>query len=117
MRMLYLAVLPLMFAGAAMAQSSNLNRPTKTIQCVDVSGRIVPALCNVPSGRLDKSEYICTCPAGGDRIHVAVCGKGERPPPESRAYERLRRLASRDGSLVGDTFEGRPICAQPRQTY
>jgi hypothetical protein len=117
MRLLYLAVLPLMLAGGSTAQSTDMNHPTKTIQCIDVSGRILPADCRVPSSRLDKSEYICLCPAGGDRVQVAICAKGQRPPPESAAYERLRRLVSRDGSLIGDSYQGRPICTEPRHTY
>jgi hypothetical protein len=118
MRLLYLALVPLLLAaGAATAQSSTLGNPATTVQCIDVSGRILPARCNVPAGRLDKSEYICLCPAGGDRIEVPVCARDERPPPESRAFERLRKQVSRDGSLAGDTFDGRRICARPRNTY
>jgi hypothetical protein len=118
MRMLTLAVLPLaLLATAASAQRSDPGRPITTIQCIDVSGRIIPARCDVPAGRLDKSEYICVCLAGGDRVEVPICAKGEKPPPESARFERLRRQVSRDGSLAGDSFEGRPICAQPRNTY
>ena len=116
MRMLTLAALPLaLAAGAAFAQSSNLHNPTMTVQCVDVSGRILPARCNVPASRLDKSEYICLCPAGGQRIDVPICAKDERPPPESARFERLRKELSRDGTLAGDSFEGRRICAEPRR--
>ena len=116
MRTLCLASLPLLLlASGAAAQSSDLRNPTETIQCIDVSGRIIPARCNVPGSRLDKSEYICLCPAGGDRVKVPVCANREKPPPESAAFERLRRKVSRDGTLVGDSFEGRRICAEQRR--
>ena len=116
MRMISLTVLPLaLIATAALAQSSDLRNPTETIQCIDVSGRQIPARCNVPGSRLDKSEYICVCLAGGDRIKVPVCAEGEKPPPESGRFERVRRLLSRDGSLAGDSYEGRRICAEPRR--
>ena len=118
MRTLSLAALSLVIsAGAALAASPDHRNPAKTIQCIDVSGRVIPARCNVPGSRLDRSEYICLCPAGGDRVEVAVCADNQKPPPESAAFERVRRKVSRDGSLIGDSFEGRPICTDPRLKY
>lgn len=105
-----------MAAGAANAQPIGQNPPTRTIQCIDVGGRSIPASCNVPGSRLDKREDICTCPAGGQRVEIAVCAKGERPPAESRALNVVRRTAARDGTLVGDTIEGRRICVAPRNS-
>ncbi|WP_041373559.1 hypothetical protein [Phenylobacterium zucineum] len=102
-------------AGAAAAQPINENPPTWTIQCIGVSGSLEPTVCKTPPSRLDRREDICWCPAGGMRVEVPICAAGQTPPPESGALERVRRKASRDGSLKGDLFEGRPICAAPRK--
>lgn len=102
-------------AGAAVAQPINENPPTKTIQCIEVSGQQIPPTCRVPGSRLDPREDICTCIAGGQRVEVAVCGKGEKAPPEGKALNIARRKGARDGSLVGDTLpDGRKICVEPR---
>jgi hypothetical protein len=103
-------------AGAASAQPINENPPTKTIQCIEVGGQSIPPSCRVPGSRLDKREDICTCPDGGQRVEVAVCGKGERPPAENKALNIARRTAARDGTLVGDTIDGRRICVAPRNS-
>lgn len=102
-------------AGAAHAQPINENPPTKTIQCIDVGGQLIPATCQVPGSRLDPREYICTCPNGGQRVDVAVCAKGQKPPPESLALNIARREGIRDGTLVGDTVKGQAICVAPRR--
>lgn len=113
MRALVLLV-PVLLGGSAAAQPINEVPPTRTIQCIEVSGQSIPAVCRVPGSRLDSREDICTCPNGGQRVEVAVCGDGQRQPPEGRALNRARRDALRDGSLLGDTFAGQPICVAPR---
>ena len=61
MRMLTLAALPLaLTAGAAVAQSSDLHNPTKTIQCIDVSGRQA-------TGTVDAHRHGCSKRVGGVR--------------------------------------------------
>ena len=87
---------------ALAADAASLRRPWRA------------ASCRVPGSRLDKREDICTCPAGGQRVEVAVCAKDEKPPPESKALNIARRTAARDGTLVGDTIDGRRICVAPR---
>ena len=113
MRAILIAALALT-AGAANAQPINENPPTKTIQCIEVGGQSIPPSCRVPGSRLEKREDICTCPDGGQRVEVAVCAKGEKPPAESKALNVARRTAARDGTLVGDTIDGRRICVAPR---
>src|SRR5205085_8391668 len=108
------AAAALVAAGPALAEAEH-GKPATTVQCIEVSGREIPALCRVPGSRIDQGEHICTCPAGGLRVEVPVCAKGERPPAESAAYERWRNQADRDGTLVGDRFEGRAVCADPRR--
>jgi hypothetical protein len=101
-------------AGAAFAQPINENRPGRTIQCIDVGGHLLPAVCQAPGSRLDRREFICTCPSGGERVEVAVCARGQREPPEGRALFKARSQAMRDGSLIGDKVGDRPICVAPR---
>lgn len=114
MKVQALTVLVALAAGAAAAQPIGENPPTRTIQCIDVGGRSIPPVCRAPASRLDTREDICTCPDGGQRIEVSICAKGQKPPPESRALNVARSAAVRDGTLVGDTIDGRPICVAPR---
>jgi hypothetical protein len=103
-------------AGAAQAQSGRPGpvQGATTIQCLEPSGRMVPATCRVPASRVDPREAICQCLNTGLRTVVPVCPAGVEPPPESRALETARREGVKAGSLVGATFDGKPICAAPR---
>lgn len=100
--------------GGAVAQPVGENPPTWTIQCIEVGGQLLPAVCKVPGSRLDPREDICTCPDGGQRMPVSICAKGQTPPPEGKALNIARRDAARDGSLIGDKVGERPICVAPR---
>ncbi len=101
-------------AGAASAQAPlSQNPPTQTVICLDVSGATLPVSCRVPASRLDKREDICICHAGM-RVDVPICAPGVRPPPENVALNRARREAGRDGSLIGDLFQGQPMCVEGR---
>ncbi len=115
MRIHVLAAVAALAAGATQAQPINERPPTWTIQCIEVSGATVPPRCNVPGSRLDQSEFICTCPAGGMRTRVPICAAGQNPPAENLALNRVRREASRDGTLEGDRVRDRPICVAPRR--
>jgi hypothetical protein len=115
MRIPVLALLAGLAAGAVQAQPASERPPTWTIQCIDVSGDIVPARCDVPASRVDPTEFHCSCHAGGMRTKVPICPPGVTPPPENVALNRARREASRDGSLEGDKVGERPICAAPRR--
>jgi len=102
-----------LLAGAASAADMTSNPPKQTSVCLDVSGQLLPVVCHVPGSRLDRREDICQCPQG-TRVDVAVCARGQHPPPDGIALDKVRRVAAKDGSLIGDTFEGRPICVDPR---
>ena len=114
MRLQMLGLVMALGAGAAIAQPINENPPTRTIQCIEVGGQIIPPVCDVPASRLDSREYICTCPNGGQRLEVSICPKGQKPPPEGKALDIARRLGMKDGSLVGDKVGDRAICVAPR---
>jgi len=107
-------LIPIALAGGGVAQPIGESPPTRTIQCIEVSGQSIPPVCKVPGSRLDPREDICTCPNGGQRIEVAICAKGQAPPPEGRALNLARRDGARDGTLLGDKLGDRPICVAPR---
>ena len=100
-------------AGAAAAQGPMSNPPTETTLCLDVGGQSLPAVCKVPGSRLDKREDFCLCHQG-TKVTAPVCGPGQKAPAESIAFEHARKEAARDGSLIGDLWEGQPMCVAPR---
>lgn len=104
-----------LLAGTASAQPLGQTPPQSTVICLDVSGRLLPKTCRVPASRLDASEDICICPRDAERVSVPICPSGVRAPAESAAYEKARRAAVRDGSLIGATWEGRPMCMAARE--
>jgi len=110
-----LAALTFTAAGAAQAQDRGRNylTPATTEVCLDVGGGTLPIVCKVPASRLDKREDICSCPQGM-RTTVPVCGPDQAAPGETVALNSARRAAARDGSLVGDLFQGQPMCVAPR---
>lgn len=99
-------------AGAALAGPMS-NPPSERTICLDVGGQSLPAVCKVPASRLDKREDFCLCNAG-IKVSAPVCGPGERAPAENIAYEKARKAAARDGSLIGDLYEGRAMCVAAR---
>ena len=100
-------------AGLAQAADMTSNPPQRSHVCLDVSGQSLPAVCRVPASRLDQREDICQCPEGR-LVDVAVCAPGQHQPPDGIALDKVRRLAAKDGSLIGDQFNGQPICIAPR---
>ncbi len=117
MRMLFVLgslLASLTLAGAAASQEGgSATKPAMGILSLDVGGEARPPVCRGSSSRLDQSYDICTC-GNAQRVETPVCGKGEKPPTESRAYELARKDAARDGSLVGDRYEGHRMCVRAR---
>ena len=98
-------------AGAVLADPP---ARTRTV-CIDPAGKSLPAHCKVAqASRISEDVDICLCPAGADRVEAPLCPKGVRAPAESLAYERARKAAVKDGSLVGASFNGQPMCVAPR---
>lgn len=99
-------------AGAALAGPMS-NPPSERTICIDVGGQSLPAVCKVPASRLDKREDFCLCHQGV-KVTAPVCGPGQKAPGETLAYEKARKAAARDGSLIGDLYQGRPMCVAAR---
>ena len=113
-RLVPAVVAVLSLAGAASADSLADNPPKTTTLCIDPMGRNLPASCHGQASRLDAREDICLCPAGAERVKTSVCPSGVRPPGESAAFYRARKAAVQNGSLVGATYTGQPMCVPPR---
>lgn len=86
--------------------------------CVDVSGGTEPAHCTLPGPDLGGTDIgFCQCPATARRVEAPLCAKGEREPTQTREYrEAVKAATAGDSTLVGDTFNGKPMCILPRQT-
>ncbi|MDO9474564.1 MAG: hypothetical protein Q7J28_16060 [Caulobacter sp.] len=108
-----LAVSAAALLTAAGAPGAPATSPATRTICIDLGGQTRPAVCTVSASRLDGREDICLC-TGAQTVEAPVCGPGERPQAESRAFETARKLAARDGSLVGDLYADRPMCVAPR---
>ena len=101
-------------AGLAVAQAPlTQNPPTQTVICLDVGGQSLPAVCKVPASRIDKREDICICNVG-TMVDVSICPAGTKPPAETLPFEKARKAAVKNGSLIGAMYEGRPICVEGR---
>lgn len=100
-------------AAAAPPGGTTGRNPETRIICLDVGGETRPALCRASSSRIDQSDIICLC-ENAQRVAAPVCDAGERPQAESRLFERARKPAAKDGSLVGDLYEGRRMCIRAR---
>lgn len=81
--------------------------------CLDPAGHAEAPACNAMGGRTRVTEGVCVCPSGTMKVVAPFCPDGVKPPPESLAYDRARKAAAQDGSLVGDLFEGAPMCVAP----
>jgi hypothetical protein len=107
---------PILALGAtgADAESRMANAAIEeTAVCLDAAGAKSPPVCPTPAGRLQPAESSCGCPSGV-LIRAPLCMVGVKPPAESAALKAARRTASADGTLVGDTFEGRAMCETAR---
>ncbi|HYE44382.1 MAG TPA: hypothetical protein VEA44_01280 [Caulobacter sp.] len=111
------AVLLALAAGPTLSAppGSSPMHPATRVICLDVGGETRPAICRGSSSRIDQSDTICIC-EDAQRVEAPVCDKGERPLPESRAFELARKDAARDGTLVGDRYEGRRMCVRARNS-
>jgi len=110
-----MAAAALALAAAIPAQSLADNAGRTRTVCLDPAGKNLPAHCKMgEASRIESHEDICLCPAGAERVEAPVCPSGVREPAESAAYERARRAAVKNGSLVGATFNGQPMCVAAR---
>jgi len=99
-------------AGAVQAAPQESN--ARTAVCVDVNGMLRAADCRGQPSRLQTREDICLCTGGGHRVEASICPPGVSPPGESLAVAKARNeIVRTQGTLVGATFEGQPLCVAP----
>jgi hypothetical protein len=109
-----LALAGLTGAATATAQPSGSTvRPGITQVCVDTDGSTLPVVCRGAASRINPTQDFCSCPQG-QRVDAPVCGPDERPHADNREFRTARREAARDGSLIGDRFEGASFCTDLR---
>ncbi len=116
MRNLIIAAAALLAFGASSvvnASPDSATHPKMGVMCLDVGGESRPAVCRGSSSRIDQGYDICLC-ENAQRVETPICAKGQRPISENRSYELARKDAARDGTLVGDRYEGRQMCVRPR---
>ncbi len=109
MRMMLIGLLAAGLAGSAAAQPGG-RLPEDGLVCMAPNGAAEPALCR--RGSDYGPSDICLCPGSSTRVDAPICAKGEKPPAETVGLMRARRLAARDGSLYGDTYEGHRMCVK-----
>jgi hypothetical protein len=104
----------LALAASAAAAQPMTNRPNLAIVCVDVNGELKAPVCRqMQATRIAPTEDSCTC-VRGLRVEASVCPPGVAAPPDSLAVNRARNdILRRQQSLVGATWEGRPLCVEP----
>lgn len=117
MRSGWMLIAALALAACTAVPQAEGPRPTTYTVCLDQRGASRPVVCrSVPLNRLSSEPGFCLCADTLDTpVQAPICPRGVRSPGESRAYERARLEAARDGSLVGDSFEGRPMCVEDRR--
>jgi hypothetical protein len=102
-----------LMSGPVLAQS--VADPGITSICLDPGGHTLPVTCRShDASRINQREDICQCLNGGDQVTVPFCPRGVKPPAEDVAFEHARRAAVVKGSLVGATYQGRPMCVESR---
>ena len=113
MRMLVLSAAFSLMAGAALA-ASHIPNDAATL-CLGPLGESHPPVChNMSASRLESKPDICLCNGPTQQVKAPWCGRGEKPPADSAAFERARAQAAKDGSLFGDSYQGRNMCVELR---
>jgi hypothetical protein len=106
------AALPALLAGCAAAQPTSLHSST------DLQPGMA-YICLAPDGTLARETFepsgSVTCPAPARYVSQPYCKEVPAPPRDILAYERARGIAARDGTLIGDLFEGQSFCAVPKR--
>jgi hypothetical protein len=98
-------------AGAAMAQPETGKPGGLTAICLEPSGASRGAICDRSLN--SSGPDFCRCEGATTKVKAEVCDPGEAKPPESAEFERARREAARDGSLVGDRYGDLRMCVRP----
>jgi hypothetical protein len=115
MRNLMLAAAVGLFGlSGAGAVATAETRQSTTYVCLDPGGAAHGVLCDRTLNT--SADDFCHCPGNTDKVRVAVCDPGQAPPAQSHAYELAMHRASADGSLIGDSFDDRPMCVRDTVT-
>lgn len=115
MRIPMILVAALALSACTAVEGERMARSEPYTICVGAGGETRAAICRGGSpSRVVEDRGVCTCSGPEFPVLVRPCGAGESPPAQTAAYERALRDLGRDGSLSGDRYEGREICASTR---
>jgi hypothetical protein len=99
--------------SAGLASADTLDR-TSTSICLDGSGHQKSVQCRgQDASRLNQQQDICICPGATRQVTAPLCPPGVKAPPESMDYVQARLKAINNGSVVGATWRGQPMCVSP----
>jgi hypothetical protein len=99
--------------GSGLASADTLDRSSTSI-CLDGSGHQKSVQCRgQDASRLNQQQDICICPGATRQVTAPLCPAGVKPPPESMDYVQARLKAITNGSVVGATWHGQPMCVSP----
>ncbi len=93
-----------------MAQPSPGPQNAATLCLDQLGGNHAPICSSQSASRIASAPDICQCRGPYRQVDAPWCAKGERPPADSAAFERARAKAAKDGSLFGDSYQGRTMC-------
>jgi len=99
------------FAQPALPTQSAAPPPDAATLCLDGLGTTHPAVCTKMSAtRQPTPPDICICPGPYRTVKAPWCAPGEIPPVDDAAFDHARAKAAEDGSLFGDTYQGKRMC-------
>ena len=106
-------------SALAIAQPGQSHPPRQAATlCLDGSGENHAPVCHSHSAsRFASAPDICQCHGPWRQVEAPYCAAGERAPNDTAAFEQARAKAAEDGSLFGDTYQGKPMCVELRNGY
>ena len=122
MRALFLTALAGFAAvtAVAVAQPAGQSHRSQTpaTLCLDGIGINHAPICHSQSAsRFATPPDICTCEGPYRQVEAPYCAKGQTPPSDTAAFDHARAKAAEDGSLFGDSYQGKPMCVELRPGY
>ncbi len=106
-------------AAVAVAQPAGQSHPqTPATLCLDGMGVNHPVICHSQTAsRFASPPDICSCSGPYRQVDAPYCAKGQTAPADTADFDHARAKAAEDGSLIGDSYRGKPMCVELRAGY
>jgi hypothetical protein len=104
------------FTIASAAAAAEPVVPDTATLCLDTIGVNHPPVCHTLSAsRINTQPDICQCLGPWRHVTASWCAPNEKAPAESHSYEvaRLDHARKHKDSIVGATYDGKPMCVRP----